>query len=247
MYYFEERGYRERLGGTLISFRVTVGETDILIRAGKDLREVAEGITRRIREELESYIEMDPGFAISLSPYPVLPWAPRIVREMAEAASAAGVGPMAAVAGAIAEHVGRGLLEVCDEVIVENGGDIFMRCVAPKVVGILAGDSPISGRIGLLIEPSDGPVGICTSSGTVGHSISFGKADAVTIVSGSGSLSDAVATAVGNVVKDERGIEAGLDLARSIDGVLGAVIVKGGRVGIWGRLRLVPLSYPRSW
>jgi ApbE superfamily uncharacterized protein (UPF0280 family) len=247
MYYFEERGYRKRVGGGLRSFRVTVGETDLFIRADKDLKGMVEGMVRKVRAELEGYIAMDPWFALSLSPYPVSPFAPGIVRDMAEASALAGVGPMAAVAGAIAEHIGRGLMEVCEDVIVENGGDLFIRCSVPIVVAILAGNSPISGRIGILVDPSDEPVGICTSSGTVGHSLSFGKADAATVVSNSAAIADAAATAVGNVVVDEGDIEAGLLLASSIKGVRGAVVVKGGRVGIWGELKLIPVSSPRSW
>ncbi len=129
-----------------------------------------------------------------------------IVKTMAEAAEKAGVGPMAAVAGAIAEYVGRELLPFSREVIVENGGDIFLKTQKTRSIGIYAGESsPFTGKLALRIEPKDTPLGICTSAGTVGHSLSFGKCDAAILVSPSASLADAAATAVGNLIQSADG------------------------------------------
>ena len=107
------------------------------------------------------------------------------------AAQAAGVGPMAAVAGALAEQVGQRLLKSTSEVIIENGGDIFIGARQILTVGVYAGGSPLSLKLGLRIDPAKGIRGICTSSGTVGHSLSFGKADAVCVLSDSCALADA--------------------------------------------------------
>ena len=157
---------------------------------------------------------------------------------MIEAGQKANVGPMAAVAGAVAEFVGKELLEFSPEVIIENGGDIFMKVNSKKVVGIYAGDSPLTGKIGLEIEPQETPLGICTSSGTVGHSLSFGNADAVVIVAESAILADAAATAVCNMVKKTADINPAIEAGRNISGLKGIVIIMGGDIGVWGSIKL---------
>jgi uncharacterized protein len=156
------------------------------------------------------------------------------------------VGPMAAVAGAVAEQVGRGLLALSDEVIVENGGDIFLQTADPATVAIFAGDSPLSLRIGIRTGGGNDPIAVCTSSGTVGHSLSFGHADAVCVTSRSAALADAAATAVGNRVGCRRDIPAGIELARRIAGVLGVVIVVGDKMGVWGAGEVVVLDRKKS-
>lgn len=161
---------------------------------------------------------------------------------MAEAALKAGVGPMAAVAGAIAEAVGRDLLEHSSDIIIENGGDLFIKTTRERVVGIHAGDSLFSGKLGLTIRPTETPCGICTSSGTLGHSLSFGKADAVTIVSASASLADAAATACCNRIQSPEDISTALSAARGIEGVSGVIIVIADRIGAAGDVRLVRIS-----
>ncbi|GAG89833.1 unnamed protein product, partial [marine sediment metagenome] len=111
-------------------------------------------------------------FLTSLEPLFVSDNAPRIVKSMSEAAKRVGTGPMASVAGAIAEFVGNELLAFSPEIILENGGDIFLKSSKKRLIGIYAGKSPLTGKIGLEINGDDTPLGICTSSGTVGHSLS---------------------------------------------------------------------------
>ena len=149
---------------------------------------------------------------------------------------------MAAVAGALAESVGKALLEDVDEVIVENGGDVFLQTNAPVTVGIYAGDSPLSHSIGLRIPVQPEPSSICTSSGTVGHSLSLGNADAVCVVSSWCALADAAATAIGNHVRSAEDIRKAIEEARQIDGITGGVIIVGDTLGVWGTVELVPLS-----
>ena len=129
----------------------------------------------------------------------------RLVKEMIRVSTLANVGPMAAVAGAMAEFVSKDLLKISKQVIVENGGDIYLATSRERTIGIYAGTSPLSMKLGITISPEDSPLGVCTSSGTVGPSLSFGKADAVCILSKSAALADAAATAVGNVVRGEEG------------------------------------------
>jgi len=141
--------------------------------------------------------------------------------------------------GAIAEFVGRELLEFSPEIIVENGGDIFVKSLRQRTIGIYAGGSPLTGRLGLQIEPEDTPLGICTSSGTVGHSLSFGRADAAIVLADSATLADAAATAIGNRVSEPADIEKAIEFARGIGQLRGVVIIKGENLGVWGEVKLV--------
>lgn len=169
--------------------------------------------------------------------------APALVQEMYRAAEAAGVGPMAAVAGVIAEFVGRGLLAEYGlaEIVVENGGDIYLQRHVESTIAIFAGPSPLSNKVGIRLRASQTPIGICTSSATVGHSISLGRADAVTVLSTSTALADAVATRIGNETKHDRDMNQALALAANISGVQGVLIIKGENLAVWGDLELVGL------
>jgi uncharacterized protein len=236
---YQPRTYRRWVEAKdLVSFTVVEKETDLYILAASDLERKARRLVRKYRAQLEGYIAKEPAFRTSLEPLPVPAGAPAIVRQMAEAARAAGVGPMAAVAGAIAECVGRELLAFSPEVIVENGGDIFLRVRHRRTVGIFAGDSPLTGKIGLQIEASDTPVGVCTSSGTVGHSLSFGRSDAVVVLAPSAALADAAATAIGNRVSRPGDIGNALEFAKGIPGLRGVVVIIGADIGVQGDIRL---------
>lgn len=235
--------YRSRVEARdLVGFRVVLKESDLAIACEGRLEGEALAALGRHRRDLESYLKEYPEFLCSLEPLSVHPRAPGIVRVMAEAARRAGVGPMAAVAGALAEAVGRTLLRRSREVIVENGGDLFCAVRRPRTVVLDAGPSPLSYTLGLRLRPEMGPLGICTSSGTVGGSLSFGRADAVCVVARGAALADAAATAVGNLVQGAAEIEAGLSRARAIPGVLGVVIVVGSRLGAWGTIELVEIG-----
>jgi ApbE superfamily uncharacterized protein (UPF0280 family) len=238
---YKERSYRRWVKSEgLVTFEVKELETDLLISAGENLESKARESVLNYRMDIESYIKKNRDFLTSLEPIDVGIDAPRIVRAMADAGRRAAVGPMAAVAGAVAEFVGRDLLAYTDEVIVENGGDIFIKTKFKRILGIYAGeDSAFSGKLALEIPPSGEGLGVCTSSGTVSHSLSFGRADAALILSGDTALADAVATAMGNAVKSKDCIEKGIDLARSIGGVKGALVIVGDKLGSWGDIKLV--------
>lgn len=146
---------------------------------------------------------------------------------------------MAAVAGALAEAVGNDLLEYTPEIIIENGGDIFLKTTRMRKVGVYAGESPLSGRLALEVGPDNTPCGIATSSGTVGHSISFGRADAAVVVASSAVLADAAATAFGNRLTGPESIETAIEWARGIEGLRGVLAVLVDKLGAWGDIRLV--------
>jgi ApbE superfamily uncharacterized protein (UPF0280 family) len=236
---YQPRIYRHWIKvSDLVSFSVVDRETDLHISAQQNLENEALRAIRTIRAPLEDYITSHPLFLSSLIPCSVETHAPPVVKEMAEAARLAGVGPMAAVAGAIAHAVGNDLLAYTPEIIVENGGDIFMKVLTRRLIGVYAGDSPLSGKIALEIDPDETPLGICTSSGTVGHSLSFGNADAVVVLSPRATLADAVATAIGNKVKKAEDITSAIEIARIIKGITGVLLIKDDKMGVWGRIKI---------
>lgn len=245
---YVERTYRSQAGNPdLAFFRVVVRETDLYIGVDREsyrpeLPGEVEQVVWRLRQEMEGYIKIDPDFRTALEPHWFVPGAPPLAQEMCRAAGQADVGPMAAVAGAFAEAAGRWLLRRAEEVLVENGGDIFLKIDRVRRVGVFAGNSPFSGRLALEIEPHQTPLGVCTSSGTVGPSFSAGRADAALVVARSAALADAAATAVGNAVKEADDIEKGLLVGRQISGVSGVLVIKDDRLGAWGQVKLVPVS-----
>ncbi|WP_028315122.1 UPF0280 family protein [Desulfatibacillum aliphaticivorans] len=243
---YEPRTYRSSSGRKgLEPFRVQVRESDLMIQAEQVLQKEAMDILLRCRSHLENYIEQFPGFASTLAPWKIDGPAPPIIRSMAQAGLAAGVGPMAAVAGAVAQYVGQGLRAASGEVIVENGGDVYALVQGELFMGIFAGDSPLAGKLGLRLNPEGQPIGVCTSSASIGHSKSFGKADAVVIVSRDCALADATATAAANLVTGPKDVEAAVNFAQSVPGVIGAVSICQSQFAAWGDLELAPVQGKR--
>lgn len=242
---YQKRTYRNLVNTEkLRTFQIVVKETDLLVHAERELAAETRELVLEHRRYIEAFINAHPDFAATLNPWHLDGLAPQIVADMINAGANAGVGPMAAVAGAIAEHVGRGLLRITSQVIVENGGDVFMKTAAPVTVGILAGKSPLSMQLGIRLGCDQQPAAVCTSSGTVGHSLSFGKADAVCVIAESCAVADAAATAIGNLVTSPASINGGIAAGRKIKNIDGIIIVCGSKIGIWGDLELVPLITP---
>ncbi|MEA3328754.1 MAG: UPF0280 family protein [Candidatus Omnitrophota bacterium] len=224
----------------LVNFEVLEGESDLFISAKKKLTVQAERLTRKCRKTIQDHIARYPRFKDSLQPINKRSSSiPQIVREMLSASRVANVGPMAAIAGAVAEYVGKGILDFSSEVIVENGGDVFIRSSQDRIMGIYTGESVLSGKVALRLTGLEAGLGVCTSSGKIGHSLSFGKADSVTVISDSAPLADAAATAVGNIVKTPDNINQGIERAREIKGVKGVVIIVGKKLGIWGEVEII--------
>jgi len=223
----------------LVSFQVVVKETDLWVSAGEARVDETRDLILDARHQIESYIRSHSDFLTTLRPCPDDPTAPPVVQEMIQAAKRSDVGPMASVAGAIAQFVGRGLLGSTDQVIVENGGDIFLRAKRDVTVSVFAGDSPLSERIGLLVSTRQMPAGVCSSSGTVGHSFSTGVADAVCVLSGSAALADAAATALCNTIRAKKDLGRIDERASRIQGVLGCLVILGRHMAAWGDIELV--------
>ncbi|MGA3208315.1 MAG: UPF0280 family protein [Syntrophales bacterium] len=237
---YQERTYRNRVSlNSLTSFHLCVRETDLLIYCDTDLSQKALESVYTYRGFIESYIKSHPDFLTSLAPICDDDFAPPIIRDMLKASRAASVGPMASVAGAISEYVACDLLKMSHNVIVENGGDIYLKTKEEVRVGVFAGNSPLTYKLALLLKPERMPLGVCTSSGTVGHSLSFGQADAVCVISKSATLADAAATAIGNLVKGKGDIRTALEKGIEVEGVLGALIVIGEHFGVIGEIELI--------
>jgi len=197
---------------------------------------VTEEIVRQ-RRILEEYIERHPVFQRALEPLPLHPDAPEIAQRMARAAQSVGVGPMAAVAGAMAQIAAEaGLRAGATEVIVENGGDIYLQTVEPVIIGLHTGTATLADRLAFSIEAEQTPVAICSSSGKMGHSMSLGLCDLAVVVAKDAALADAAATLAANLVTAIDQVDSTLDRIAHIEAVDGILIVKNDRIGLAGRL-----------
>ncbi|MBI5248541.1 MAG: UPF0280 family protein [Desulfomonile tiedjei] len=223
------------------AFRVVIETSDLYVKAHSRLEKETEELIRKGRAQVEWAVAKRPEFLTSLVPVDEDPSDAPVVLRMIRAGKKAGTGPMAAVAGAIAEFVGRELCLLSPEVIVENGGDIFLNVQAPVVIGLYAGKSPFSGRVGLKVDATAIPMGICTSSAKVGPSLSLGSADAATIVSPDVALADAVATGLGNRIHRESDLKAAVEWALGVPGVVGALAILGDKIAAQGDLELVSI------
>jgi ApbE superfamily uncharacterized protein (UPF0280 family) len=239
---FTIRDYREKAAPRgLVCFRAAVGQTDLWIAAQRDLTGEAVRSIRAHRAGIEWYIRARPEFKTALTPWRESAPDGSLVARMMEASAAVGIGPMAAVAGTLAEAVAKDLYRFSPRVFVENGGDLYLFGPDRVRIGLWAGHSPLSGRLSLDLDPGFGTA-VCSSSGTVGPSLSFGKADCATVISPLGALADAAATELGNRVKSPDDIEAALDWALSVTGVTGAVVIMGDAIGAKGQVELVPVK-----
>lgn len=225
------------MGTELTRHAIHVGETHATLITSAPFVERAEEVIRTVRKEISDAIAEDPRLLTSREPIRVQDNVPPIIRRMVQAASQFGVGPMAAVAGGIAQVTVEVLIQAgATHVILDNGGDIVLRIDRPVVVGVFTGGAAVR-DIGFRITPRATTFSVCTSSGTVGHSLSFGRADAATVTAADGFCADAAATALGNRIKTGETAE----IEKAIDGMLsheteGMLVVAGDRLGMGGSL-----------
>ncbi len=236
-------------GNRFRSFTVSHRETDLWIgvTGGNGLHRLAGCALDRIkalRRTIDAYGKHDRRFLSSMAPYGSEDTLPPLVARMLDYGQRAGVGPMASVAGVFAQEIGESLKGECgiDECIVENGGDIYMDISEPVNVSIFAGSSPLSNLIMLAVDPVFSPLGICTSSGTIGHSYSKGRADAVTVACGYAGLADAFATAFCNQVFEKEDIVRMLKKSEEMQEILHTLIIVGDRIGLQGHFGIKTLS-----
>jgi uncharacterized protein len=234
---FSNRGlYRRAVTGA--GYIISREQADIFVAAPVSVREAAQAALDAVYADIKSYLAAHAEFG-GLIPIMDDPPAPAAVRRMIRASAMAGVGPMAAVAGAVCEAVAQAISALTDEFSLENGGDIFLRAVSPRVIAVFAGRSPLSMKTGIRLPP--GSWGVCTSSGTVGPSLSFGRADAAAVVSPDPALADACATRLGNMISHAGDIAKALETISAITGVTGALGICGDALGAIGDIEVLPL------
>jgi hypothetical protein len=208
------------------NLRVACAAFDLVTRAVVDHRRL-----------LERYIGRHPEFRTSLVPVVLLAEAPEAARRMAAASTLTGLGPMAAVAGTLAQlgaeaAIGAG----CSEAIVENGGDIYIHSTSAVTIGLYAGDNAIAGKLAFRLQPHRLPLALCSSSSTMGHSLSLGRCELATVIAKEAALADAAVTLVCNLIKSERDLMPVLNDVGAIAGIEGIFAVYSGKVGMWGDL-----------
>jgi ApbE superfamily uncharacterized protein (UPF0280 family) len=232
------RFYRQNVDDNLYSFEITIKESNLFIKTCKDLKLLAFDALYKIRKDLESYILKSKDFFTSLVPVKQDKSAPPIVKKMIKTSSIVGVGPMACVAGAVSAELGKILLKHCDECIVENGGDIFLKLNKDTKLGLYVGKGNPLNDIYIILKKSDRPYGICTSSAKVGPSLSFGTSDASLIISHDAYFSDCLASACGNIIKNENDLQKAIDLAMTFKETIGCCFVCNGKIAFWGDIEV---------
>ena len=221
-------------------FGLSYRESILTVVCDDGLRDAAFDAMMEARYSVESKISEDPFFGITYDPYPASPGDDELVRRMCDASAVAGVGPMAGVAGAVAVHIAERLVEMGSSyAVVENGGDIAFYSPEPRLVGIFA-DHPVFRDLAFSVS-SDRIVGICSSSRTVGPSVSFGTSSISTVFSDDVILADCCATALGNLVRDEASIQGAVEDIGSRAGVRGCMACCGDKVAMFGDIpEMVP-------
>ncbi len=230
-------------------------ETNLLIKSDNlKAMDAAINAAKIARQEIEGYVVKNPDFRWSLEPIKLEGKNHRVIEMMADAGKIAGVGPFAAVAGAIAQLAAEAAIDAgAKNVLIENGGDIAIIGDSDFRVGIFAGGAKTSEKLGMLVRVKDLPIGVCTSSGTVGHSISFGAADAAVAVADDAAIADAAATAIANAVVGEdekKSIGLGIARAKGIEKIRGCLIIRGKHLGAWGGIPEIVdanFEYDRGW
>jgi len=227
-----------------VTAKLEIGETAATIGAERVYVEAAVDAIKAAREEIERLVRKDRFFLTTMEPYDPSPKSGGVVRRMCEAARAAGVGPMATVAGAIAQEALEAMLsQGCRHAWVDNGGDIAVMVERPVTIEVFH-DPASANAFALELENTGKPLGICSSSGTLGHSISFGNADTVVAVARDAVLADALATAIGNNVSGPGSLKGCFEPFTGIRGFHGGIAMAGGEVAIHGDIpKLVEVEH----
>ncbi len=221
-----------------IIFQVLLAESDLQVLATKDLAHSMLQSLGKLHADLRTWMSLYPQFRSSLEPLPIPTNAPDIVRRMYIAAQCVGVGPFAAVAGCVAQIIAELHAHESSELIVENGGDVYLYSQKERVVGILS-DPEQNASLGLLLHKEDFPVALCSSSATIGHSLSLGQGELALVRAKDAALADALATALGNRLRTAKDIQSVLEFGQTIPGIDGILVQCDAAIGVWGSMELV--------
>ncbi|MCU0859184.1 MAG: UPF0280 family protein [Thermoplasmata archaeon] len=224
--------------------KVEIGETAATVACDRRFLGPAVDAIKAARAEVERQVRRDPFFLATMEPYPCDGDAGRTVRRMCEAAGKAHVGPMAAVAGAIAQEALEAMAAAgCTHGWVDNGGDIALLLEEPATVEVFC-EPGAKEAFGFEMPPAGSMVGVCSSSGRLGHSISLGDADVAVAFADDAVLADALATAIGNRVVDSESMQSCFEPFKGIRGFRGGLALRDGEVAMWGELpRLVEVEH----
>jgi len=237
---YEERYYRKYVAPQGVkNFNVTLFESDLQIYTDGDIEDELTETLRDIRKILEAYIEKYPDFNDSLVPIKPLSSDHKIIRHMKDASKKLGVGPMATVAGAVAHYLGQAYYKQTSELIIENGGDLYVYSTSDKKILLHGGKDAKVKNLTIELEKDLLPIGVCTSSGKLGHSLSFGQSDAITVISKDTLVADAAATAFGNLLKGKGQIADVLNYSKTVKGLDGVVAIVDDQMGAWGNFKFV--------
>jgi uncharacterized protein len=233
------RTYRASRHDDLVSFQLVIEETDLWIAAREDLGLPMADHVRFLRGQIKSYAAVHPDFLTSLEPLEAATRAPEIIRRMCRAGQLTGVGPMAAVAGTMAQMLAERFRDASADLLVENGGDTYLFSTRDRHIGILnMPDQAV--RLCVPVAAREFPCSFCASSAKIGHSLSFGKADLVVVRAGDASLADAAATALANALTGAQAMDAVLARAQGWEslGIDGVFTQCEGKIGVWGKMQL---------
>ncbi|MDL2285640.1 UPF0280 family protein [Desulfovibrio sp. OttesenSCG-928-F07] len=226
------------------SFQVVLEESDLWVTCLKsapaDIAKQMLNHLSALRSTIKAWANLNPEFATSLTPLPCNGNEPEIIQQMLQAAQLMQVGPMAAVAGTVAEAICRKFLPYTSEIIVENGGDVFICSAKDRNIGLLP-DPATKSYIGVKLKKELFPVSVCSSSSTIGHSLSFGKGELVTVIAKSAAIADAAATSYCNKLQNKNDIELIINLAQKDPHILGVFAQIGDQIGLWGNIELIVL------
>jgi ApbE superfamily uncharacterized protein (UPF0280 family) len=221
------------------NWRIIYKYSDMFIGCDKDISFRLEKLVREVYDVLESFIRKDKSFRTSLSPVKIREESPLLIKKMCQKATIFNVGPMASVAGAVCDYIAAGVDKYCHRLIIENGGDVFIKSNKDIDIGVFLKNENFKNKIYLKIKAKQTPCGICSSSGSFGHSLSMGKSDLVVVLSKSTISADAAATAIANKIIKPSDIEGTIEYYKKIKDVKGLLIVKDEKLGIWGDIELM--------
>ncbi|MCM8774411.1 MAG: UPF0280 family protein [Candidatus Omnitrophica bacterium] len=237
---YEERFYRYYYSKKEYNLDISYKESDLYIVSDKPLEEnITLKILVKYYNQIKEYIKKNPYFLTSLSPLPVDEQASPIIKDMLLAGKIAGVGPFASVAGAMSFYVGKELLNFCNQIIIENGGDVFLKIDTDRNIGVYLGDNFNPKNLTIKVSKRHTPFGICSSSAKIGHSLNFGCVDLLTVISKDVIVADALATAYSNEIKREKDVKKILNQARQNPYVDGIIVAISGKLFLWGDIELI--------
>ena len=222
------------------SFRLDYKYSGLYIICDRDIGSELEEPVLSFYRNIETVIDEHTDFEKSLVPIKAAKDLPRIIKEMCSAGEVFSVGPMATIAGALCDYLAKSLIGRCSFLMIENGGDVYIKSGDPLEVGIFTKNIYFRDKLTLLIEAGQTPCGICSSSGSFGHSLSLGKSDLVTVLSRTATIADAAATSIANTVNHEEDIDKAIARFSKYKEVEGLIIIKNKRIGLWGKLQLAP-------